>query len=72
MSIYFIEKEEQQQNVTDNDMILRYDALSKKNNKLSKENTALQSEHDRLLQENHVLKKTTMRKCIKSIFIKYF
>ncbi len=68
--IYFIEEEEQQQNVNDNDMILKYEVLSKKYNKLLKENAVLQSEHDRLLQENQLLKRTTMRKCIKSILIR--
>jgi hypothetical protein len=55
--------------MNDNDMIHKYEALSKKCNELGKENLTLQSEHDRLLKENEVLKKTTMRKCINSILI---
>ncbi len=57
------------QNMNENDLLYRYDNLSKKCNKLLKENLKLQSEYDRLLQENQKLKKNSMRKCVKSILI---
>jgi len=62
----------QQQNMQDDDLLYRYEMLSKKCNMLSKENTKLQSERDQFFQENQKLKKTTIRKCIKSTKKKLF
>ena len=64
MSICFLEQEEHDHDMGNNDMICRYEALSKKCNKLAKENIILQLECDRLTTENQVLKRTTMRKHI--------
>jgi hypothetical protein len=61
--IYFIDEEEQELNEYDIDILHRYKELSKKNKELATENTALQCEIDRLVQENQLLKRTTMRKC---------
>lgn len=62
--VCYIESEDRLQDMSNAEILRKYEALSIKCKKLSNENTELQLECDRLTHENQILKTTTMRKCI--------
>ncbi|CAF3951083.1 unnamed protein product [Rotaria sp. Silwood2] len=58
--VCYIELEEQLQEMSNTELLRKYQALSIKCKNLSNENIALQLECDRLTEENQILKTTTM------------